>query len=112
MAIGFPAYHEETVRFRGVPRANLRRAAEDAIDDIGWTWRREGRWRFVASVPPSVGLMGILIVFWGERLIVAVGDEELWVRSEGSFPLQWLDFGKHQTNINLFLRRVEDFLDD
>ena len=59
-------------------------------------------------MPPS--LLGI-IVLWGERVIVEVADGELWVRSEGSFPLQWLDFGKHQTNIHHFLRRVEDFLD-
>jgi hypothetical protein len=109
MAIGFPAYHEETARFRNISREALHRAAEDAIDDLGWTWRREGRWRLVASVPAS---MMVFIVLWGERLIVEVEDGELWVRSEGSFPLQWLDFGKHQTNIHQFLRRVEEFLED
>jgi hypothetical protein len=109
MAIGFPAYHEETVRFRNISRQGLHRAAEDAIAALGWTWRREGRWRLVASVPPS--MLGI-IVLWGERLIVEVEDGGLRVRSEGSFPLQWLDFGKHQTNIHQFLRRVEDYLDD
>jgi len=108
MAIGFPAYHDESVRFRDVPRAKLRRAAEDAIDDIAWTWRRDARWQIVASVPAS--MVGIFIM-WGERLIVRVLEEELFVRSEGSFPLAWLDFGKHQTNVNLFLRRVKEFLD-
>jgi hypothetical protein len=109
MAIGFPAYHEETARFRNASRKVLHRAAEDAMDALGWTWRREGSGRLVASVPPS--MLGI-IVLWGERLIVEVEDDRLWVRSEGSFPLQWLDFGKHHTNITQFLRRVEDFLDD
>jgi hypothetical protein len=109
MAIGFPAYHEESARFRNISREALYRAAEDAIDALGWTWRREGRWRLVASVPAS---MMVIIVLWGERLIVEVDDGELWVRSEGSLPLQWLDFGKHQTNIHQFLRRVESFLED
>jgi hypothetical protein len=109
MAIGFPAFHEETAGFRNVSREALHRAAEDAIDALGWTWRREGRWRLVASVPAS---MMVIIVLWGERLIVEVDDGELWVRSEGSFPLQWLDFGKHQMNTHHFLRRVEDILDD
>jgi hypothetical protein len=108
MAIGFPAYHEETAGFRNVSREALHRAAEDAIDALGWSWRREGRWRLVASVPPS--MLGIIFM-WGERLIVEVEEGELRVRSEGSIPLQWLDFGKHRTNINQFLRRVEDFLD-
>jgi hypothetical protein len=107
MAIGFPAYHEETARFRGASRAALRRASEDAFDDIGWTWRQEGRWRLIASVPPS---MMVIFVFWGERVIVEVDDGKLWVRSEGSFPLLWLDFGKHQTSIGLILRRVENLL--
>jgi hypothetical protein len=109
MAIGFPAYHEESVRFRDVPRAKLRRAAEDAIDDIRWTWRRDGKWQIVASVPAS--MVGIFVM-WGERLIVRVLEEELFVRSEGCFPLLWLDFGKHQTNVDLFLRRVEEFLNE
>jgi hypothetical protein len=109
MAIGFPAYHEETARFPNTSPEALHRAAQDAIDALGWTWRREGRWRLVASVPAS---MMVIIVLWGERLIVEVEDGELWVRSEGSFPLQWLDFGKHQTNIHHFLSRVEDFLED
>jgi hypothetical protein len=109
MAIGFPAYHEESVRYPEVPRSKLRRAAEDAIDDIGWTWRRDTKWQIVASVPAS--MIGIFIM-WGERFIVRVLEVELFVRSEGSFPLAWLDFGKHQTNVNLFLRRLEDFLEE
>jgi hypothetical protein len=108
MAIGFRAYHEESVRYPDVPRAKLRRAAEDAIDDIGWTWRRDARWQIVASVPAS--MVGIFVM-WGERLIVRVLEEQLFVRSEGSFALQWLDFGKHQANVTKFLNRVEDFLE-
>jgi hypothetical protein len=109
MAFGFPAYHEQTARFRNASRDQLHRAAEDAVDALGWTWRREGRWRLVASVPPS--MLGI-IVLWGQRVIVEADDDELWVRSEGSFPLLWVDFGQHHTNVNQFLRRVDDFLDE
>ena len=109
MAIGFPAYHEETARFRNVSREALHRAAEDAIDALGWSMASRG--------PLAAGRVGAAehawrsSFMWGERLIVEVEDGELRVRSEGSIPLQWLDFGKHRTNINQFLRRVEDFLD-
>ena len=48
----------------------------------------------------------------GQRVIVEIDDDELWVRSEGSFPLLWVDFGQHHTNVNQFLRRVDDFLDE
>jgi hypothetical protein len=106
MAIGFPAYHEESVRYPDVPRAKLRTLAEDAIDDIGWTWRRESRWRLVANVPMT------LFVTWGERVIVEVDEEELFVRSEGLFALAWLDLGRHQANVHKLISRVEDFLEE
>jgi hypothetical protein len=111
MAIGFPACHEETVRFKGVPRTKLRRVAEDAFDDLGWTWRRDHRPRLVANVPIGAVMIFPLFITWGERVIVEIDEGELIVRSEGAIPLAWLDFGKNQANVDKFLRRVEDFLE-
>src|SRR5262249_27459144 len=109
MAIGFPAYHEETARFRGQDREKLRQAAEEALAEIGWRFRRDGRWRLVANVP-----MGFYIIFltWGARLTVEVEKGGLALRSEGVFVLEWLDIGQHKANINKFLDRLEDILDE
>jgi hypothetical protein len=109
MALGFPAYHEQTADFRGVARKELRRAAEEALDDIGWSWHRDGRWRLVASVPAQF----LVILFtWGAKLTVEVEEGDVWMRSEGTFALEWLDLGQHQANISKFLRRLEDVLDE
>jgi hypothetical protein len=112
MPIGFPAYDEDTVRFRGRTRSHLRDAAEAAFDDLKWTWRRDSKWRLVASVPMSLIMAFPLIFSWGEKVIVEVDEGELFVRSEGAFALAWLDFGKHAANIHKFLDAVEDHLGD
>jgi hypothetical protein len=109
MAFGFPAYHEETARFRGVPRQELRRAAQDALDDLGWGWHREGSWRIVASVPAEF----IAVFFtWGAKVTVEVEEEEIRVRSEGTFALAWMDVGQHQANTGKFLRRLDEILEE
>jgi hypothetical protein len=36
----------------------------------------------------------------------------LFIRSEATTPLAWVDFGQHGENIKRFLDRLEDVLDD
>jgi hypothetical protein len=109
MPIGFPAYQEKSVRFRGRSRTELRHAADVALDELGWRSVKEGKWRYRASVP-----MGFFVVFltWGARLTVEVDEEEMFIRSEGAIPIEWLDIGQHGENIKRFLDRVEDVLED
>src|SRR6516165_2536453 len=105
MPFGFPAYQEESVRFRGVSREQLARAAEDALDELGWHPRRRGKWRLEASVP-----MGFHVIFvtFGARFMVEADEERLHLRSEGAMPLAWMDLGQHSENIRRFLDRVDD----
>jgi hypothetical protein len=110
MAIGFPAWEEQTARYRGRSSRELLRAAADALDDLGWDWHREGRRRLVASTPAGFHY-GFFLTF-GDRVTVDADDGEVWVRSEGKFALAWLDFGQHRANLNRFLDTLEDFLDD
>jgi hypothetical protein len=49
---------------------------------------------------------------WGAKFIVEIDEEEVFLRSEGSIPIAWVDFGQHGANIHKFLKRLEDFLDD
>jgi hypothetical protein len=109
MAFGFPAYTEQTARFRGVLRKDLSRAAFDALDELGWHPQEDGRDRICASVPNE--FQGIMMT-WGAKVFVEIDDEELFIRSEGSIAIAWLDFGQHARNIRRFLERLEDILDD
>lgn len=108
MPFGFPAYQERQVRFRDVPRKELCRAALDALDELGWRPDKDGKWFLRASVPVGFYLM---FMTWGAKFTVEVEDEELFIRSEGAFPLEWMDVGQHGENIKKFLDRLEDILD-
>ena len=107
MAFGFPAYHEESVRYRGVQRERLARATRDALDELGWSPRRDGRWRYIASVPMH---FYAIFLIWGARFTVEIEDERLLVRSEGSTPIAWMDLGQHHDDVCKFLDRLEDVL--
>lgn len=109
MPMGFPAYAERTARFPGVSPKKLVRASCDALDELGWRPRKDGNDFIRASVP-----RGLYIVFltWGAKFTVEVEEEELFIRSEGSFPLEWVDLGQHGGNIKKFLDRVEDILEE
>ncbi len=109
MPFGFPAYQEKSARFRGVSRKQLRRAAENALDELNWRPERDGNWFIRASVPA-----GFYLVFltFGAKLTVEIEEESLHIRSEGSFPLEWMDIGQHGENINKLLKRVDDILED
>ena len=109
MPFGFPAYQERVERFKGLSRKKLLRVAEDALEELGWRPYEDGKWALRASVP-----MGFHIIFilWGAKFFVEVGDGELFLRSEGIFVLEWMDVGQHGANIEKFLNRVEDILED
>jgi hypothetical protein len=109
MPIGFPAYTEKTVKSRGSSRKELARAAEDALDELGWHPVRDGKWLVRASVP-----VGFYIIFltWGARFTVEIEEEKLFIRSEGSFPLAWLDVGQHAENIKKFVDRIEEMREE
>jgi hypothetical protein len=108
MAFGFPAYQEKSERFRGVSRRALLRAAEDALVELRWRPRKDGKWTLQAAVP--VGFYAIFMT-WGAKVTVEVAEERLHIRSEGSFPLEWMDVGQHAENIKKFLQMVDDVLE-
>jgi hypothetical protein len=109
MPFGFPAYTEKSVKYRDVSRKDLARAAEDALDELGWRPRRDGKWGIRASV--SAGFY-LFFLCWGAKFFVDVEEERLHLRSEGLVAIEWLDVGQHGENIKKFLARFEDILDD
>lgn len=109
MSFGFPAYEERVERFKKLSRKKLLHLSEDALVELGWGPHEDGKWSLRASVPPGLHLV---IMTWGARFTVDVDEGELFIRSEGSFPLEWLDVGQHSANIKKFLDRIEDILED
>ncbi len=109
MPFGFPAYTERVESFRGISRKKLFRLAEDALEDLGWRPYEDDKWVLRASVPMRFYVMFLI---WGAKFTVEVEDGELFIRSEGSFPLEWMDVGQHSDNIKRFVNRLEDILED
>lgn len=109
MPIGFPAYTEKSAKFKGVAREDLARAARDTLDELGWNPRKDGKWALIASVP-----LGFHIIFicWGAKFTVEIEEGKLFIRSEGSVPIEWLDVGQHSANIKKFLDRFEEILEE
>ncbi len=97
--------HRQVARFRKVDAKELKRACKDALDELGWNWEADDRWRLVAYVPYSFGS-------YGEWLIVEIYDEELVVVSHCRSRGQLVDWGKNRRNVEQFLNRVEDILDE
>ena len=95
----------QSARFKGRRARKLRRVCEDALDELGWNWEEEDRWTLVASVPRTFRS-------FGEWLIVEIHDEELFVISHCRKKLQLVDWGKNRHNVNTFLDKFEDILDD
>ena len=109
MPFGFPAYTERVERFRGVTRKKLFRLAEDALEELRWGPYEEDDWILRATVPVR---FHIIFLFFAAKFTVEVEEEELFIRSEGSFPLEWMDVGQHGENIKRFLNRLEDILEE
>ncbi len=109
MPIGFPAYTEKSVKFKGVARKDLARVAFDALDELRWQPLKDGKWFLRASVP-----FGFYLIFltWGAKFTVEIEEEKLFIRSEGIVPIEWLDVGQHSHNIKKFLDRVDDILEE
>jgi hypothetical protein len=105
MWIGFPPSAEETRRYDLSPR-DILHSVEDALYDLRWPHFRDDRFRVVASIS------GQMFVSYGEKVTVEI-EREGWlrVRSECSFPLQWMDWGKNASNVRRFLNALEDVID-
>jgi hypothetical protein len=109
MPVGFPAYTEDSLRYKGSSRKELAGAVKDTLDELGWQFRHDGRWRIIASVPAGFYL---IFLCWGAQFIIDIEDGHLHLRSQGSVPIEWLDVGQHSANIKRFLDRFEEILDE
>jgi hypothetical protein len=106
MAVGFPPTVEEKRSYRDED-VDWERVIERALDELGWSFgvHDDGTY-FDAHTPFS---------FWsyGEQVIVEVDPDRGRVRviSRCSWPLQWIDWGKNQRNVDRFFEELERQLD-
>jgi hypothetical protein len=106
MWFGFPPSAEESRHF-DLSARDMLHAVEDALYDLRWPHFRDDRFRIVANIS------GQMFVSYGEKVIIEIErDGWLRVRSECSFPLQWMDWGKNAGNVRRFLHALEDVLDE
>jgi hypothetical protein len=106
MDIGFPPKHEGKRRFNLNP-TELIRAAEDALDELDWKHYRSGRFCIIANIAPQ------LFVTYGEKVTIDIeSDGWVYVRSESTFPLAWIDWGRNAGNVRRFLNLLEDLIDE
>ena len=102
-SIGLPPYAEDSVQYSR-SRDVLLDAIEDVLNDLGWSYGYTGKAELCVSFAITFGS-------WGERMTIAVHkDGTIDVRSASVFPLQWIDWGKNQQNIEQFLQRLENVL--
>ncbi|HEV3143350.1 MAG TPA: hypothetical protein VGZ47_05630 [Gemmataceae bacterium] len=106
MWIGFPPSAEDSRQY-DLSTRDLLHAIEDALYDLRWPHFRDDRFRVVANIS------GQIFVSYGEKVTIDI-EREGWVRvrSECSFPLQWMDWGKNAGNVRQFFARLEDIIDE
>ena len=103
MAFGFPAYAREERQY-GSDRDRLREAVRDVLEILGWAFQEEGVGHYLAK--RSMGLAS-----YGERVEIRVTpDGGVTVHSRCVWPLQCIDWGKNQQNVDEFMRQLDRLL--
>jgi hypothetical protein len=105
MAFGFPAYAEDVIDV-DLPRDELRRMVKRTLESLRWRYDPGAKNSLVAKV-------GVNFWSWGERVRIKLGpDGEVFVRSQCALVTQCIDWGKNQRNVDQFLDRLEEVIDD
>ncbi|HLW66856.1 MAG TPA: hypothetical protein VKS79_16195 [Gemmataceae bacterium] len=106
MWIGFPPSAEDNRNY-DLSARDLLHAIEDTLYDLRWPHFRDDRFRVVANIS------GQIFISYGEKVTIDI-ERDGWirVRSECSFPLQWMDWGKNASNVRRFLNALEDVIDE
>jgi hypothetical protein len=94
MALGFPASFTEEIAVVG-SRESVCDAIVGAFDALGWRYVQNEFRDYVVHVPMS-GFS------WGETLTVALADRCVLVESVCRWPLQVVDWGKNNRNVEQF----------
>jgi hypothetical protein len=105
MAFGFPAYVEDVIEV-DLPRPESRRAVERTLESLGWRYDTGPKNSLVARV-------GVSPWSRGQQVHIKVGPKgEVFIRSRCAVTTQWYDWGTNQQNVDKFINRLEEVIDD
>lgn len=100
MAIGLPAYHQEKRKHGLANKEACEAIVQAAIDELPWIKIGYIKEAF------DYRTRGTILTF-AERILVYVGETEIFVKSACLFPGQFIDFGKNKRNVNDFFETFD-----
>jgi hypothetical protein len=105
MAFGLPAHITRTY-FTGVREADaLKDASIRAVGHLGWDLKVQDDAKLIATHRIKPGT-------WGETIRIGfIGDGELRITSRCTFPLQCMDWGQNERNVEAFLVELNRVLE-
>ena len=100
MALGFPAYHQLRKK-HGLTKAQCEAKAAAALAALPWI-----EIAYLKNAAFDFRTQGSMMTF-AERVVIYIGETEILVKSSCLFPAQFLDFGKNESNVNLFFETYQ-----
>ncbi len=97
MTFSIPAKYETRIS-HGLTKTRCNKAIAATLKELPWV-----KIGFLKNAYDYKTLSSSLLVL-GERIVIYVGDKELYIKSSCLNPAQFLDFGKNKKNITLFLK--------
>lgn len=100
MAIGLPAYHQEKRKHELANKAACETVVQAVIDEMPWIEIGYIKEAF------DYRSRGTILTF-AERILIYVGESEIFVKSSCLFPGQFIDFGKNKRNVRDFFETFD-----
>lgn len=107
MAIGFPAYHEVDLSHSFDDKEIALCLTRDTFLEMNWREWVEYKNNYILDYK---GLHMPMTL--GERMIVKIKDKHLSIRSESVLVTQFLDFGKNKRNVEEFVTKFNNLLNE
>ncbi len=106
MAFGFPAHYSKHHHPGVHDPEYLREGLIRTIGKLGWDLKKEGGDKLIATC-------GVELWSWGEVVRIDIQEDlSLSVTSKCAFPLQCLDHGKNEENVEFFLVELNKVLEE
>jgi hypothetical protein len=99
MSFAFPAYHEEIIYVAEEIPVSIE-IAKKTLFNLNAIVEIENESKIISNI-------GMNLRTWGEKIVLNFEKGKIKIRSQCSFPLQCLDWGKNTSNVVLFKQGYE-----